>query len=264
MRRLAALLVPLAVSLAAGDAAAAPPWVDRPDTNPAGVFSFDVGLGISHHPDPDLSGVGINFDMAIGIIDRLEIGVRTGLRPGDLGERAAHGDEYARLFDRQTFATGADVFANPEVRVRGALVRQRVVELALEGRVVLPLEGQTSAGFLFGMPLAFHLGDRVRLDSGVYVPIIFSNNPDEYFAVSVPFDVWIQITRQLWLGPMTGVKFQQFGDRPTRTETDISLGFGLGYQITSAVDFKTMLLFPELNHDSRVFGIGAGVEIRIE
>jgi hypothetical protein len=264
MRRLAVVAASLGLSLFAADAAAAPPWVDRPDTNPAGVFSFDVGLGISHHPDPDLSGVGINFDMAVGIIDRLELGVRTGLRPGDPGERAAHGDEYARLFDRQTFATGADVFANPEVRVRGALVRHRIVELALEGRVVLPLEGGTNAGMLFGMPLAFHLGERVRLDTGVYVPVVFTNDPDEYFAVSIPFDFWIQITRQLWLGPMTGVKFQQPGNRPTNSVTDVSLGFGLGYQITSAVDFKTMLLFPTLNHESRIFGVGAGVEIRIE
>ena len=47
--------------------------------------------------------------------------------------------------------------------------------------------------------------------------------------------------------------------QPPRQSPYVSLGFGLGYQITHYLDFKTMFLFPELNQDSRIFGLGAGV-----
>jgi hypothetical protein len=42
------------------------------------------------------------------------------------------------------------------------------------------------------------------------------------------------------------------------------MGFGLGYSITHYLDFKTMFLFPAINEDSRFYGVGAGVQIRIE
>jgi hypothetical protein len=195
----------------------------------------------------------------VGLASRVELGVRTGLRFGDAADRATQGDSYGRLFDRQTFATGADVLANPEVRVLGALVREEVVELGLEGRVVLPFEPGTAAGVLFGVPLAFHLGSRVRLDVGAYVPIVFFR--PAITDIALPIDVWIQATRRLWLGPMGGLRIARLGDA---SEGRFSLGFGLGYQITHAVDFKTMLLFPEVNIESRNFGAGAGVQIRIE
>ena len=61
---------------------------------------------------------------------------------------------------------------------------------------------------------------------------------------------------------MTGVVLQQPGD--VRSQGYVSLGFGFGYQITHYLDFKAMVLFPTLSSDSRFFGFGAGVEIRIE
>jgi hypothetical protein len=234
-------------------------------TLPGSDWAFDFGLGVSHvqpapPPYPDLSGVGMNAEMAVGLTSRVELGVRTGLRFGDAAARSTQGDSYGRLFDRQTFATGADPVANPEVRVLGAIVREPIVELGLEGRVVLPFEQGSSAGVLFGLPLAFHLGDRVRLDVGLYVPIVFSR-PNAVTDLAVPVDVWIQATRRLWLGPMTGVRVVHIGDAG---EGRVSLGFGLGYQITHAVDFKAMLLFPGINIESRTFGAGAGFQIRIE
>jgi hypothetical protein len=207
--------------------------------------------------------VGINAEMAVGLTNRVELGVRTGARFGDGFERGLNGDAYGRLFDRQTFDEGTDALANPEVRVRGALVRDSIVELALEGRAMLPIADGTGAGFLFGVPLSFHLGDRVRLDTGAYVPVVFRHdNQDTVANLDVPVDVWIQATPKFWLGPMTGVAFERVGNG--NGTTDVSLGFGLGYQITHYLDFKAMLLFPTVNNDSRVFGVGAGVQIRIE
>jgi hypothetical protein len=265
-----ALLATVCIVAFGRDARAAPPWVERNLTLPGGDWAFDFGLGVAHAPGPDVTGVGVNAEMAVGLIDRLELGVRTGLRPGNPDERSVEADTYGRLFDRQYFDGDDGVVANPEVRIRGALVREEVFELALEGRLIVPVEGN-DAGAMFGVPLMFHLGRRVRLDMGAYVPIVFGNgNPPQgpvrptTVGVNLPLDVWIQVTPRLWLGPMTGITFSDIGRPPARA--DLSLGFGLGYQITSFLDFKTMLLFPAITnpHPGPEFGVGAGVQIRIE
>jgi hypothetical protein len=165
------------------------------------------------------------------------------------------------LFDRQTFGTNHDDVANPEFRLRGALVDSALVELALEGRAALPIEDGSKIALQFGMPLWFHLGHSVRLDTGVYVPLAFYD--PTLVMVSAPLDVWIQCTPQLWLGPLTGVRVIHQGplDR-----TDVSLGFGLGYSLGRSADFKAMALAPGINHaeGARNFGAGAGFELRIE
>jgi hypothetical protein len=250
-----------AFQLCAREGKAAPPWVDRPLTLPSGDWAFDFGLGVGNVPAPDDTSAGANAEMAVGLTNRVELGLRTGLRFGDDLDRGINADAYGRLFDRQTFDAGGDVLANPELRVRGALVRHPVVELALEGRLVVPFADNTAAGVMFGVPMAFHLGSRVRLDLGAYVPIVFFRQ-DAVTALRVPFDVWIQATPRLWLGPMTGVAFDRVGD--PNGSTSVSLGFGLGYEITRFLDFKAMFLFPTINDESRNFGAGAGLQVRIE
>ena len=241
-------------------ASAAPPWVDRAITLPRHDWAFDVGLGIGHTGAPSATGVGLNVEGAVGLTRHLEIGLRTGFRFGDDG-RATKADEYGRLFDRQTFGTNQSGVANPEFRIRGGLVEGEVVELGLEGRAALPFENNSRIGMMAGMPLAFHLGSSVRLDTGPYVPVTFYD--PILLAVSVPLDVWIQASSRLWLGPMTGIRYYHQG---TFEHTDIALGFGLGYSITRAIDFKSMALMPGINHTegARNFGIGAGIQLRIE
>jgi hypothetical protein len=243
-----------------GRDAVAEPWVDRGLTLPRGDWAFDVGLGVGHAPDDD-TGVGMNAEMAVGLTSQIELGLRTGVRFDDGDE---HADTYGRLFDRETLgvdAEGDQVLANPEVRVRGALVGGPIFELALEGRVVIPFADGSSAGLLFGVPMAFHLGSSVRLDVGVFMPVVFVQ-PDATIGLHVPVDLWIQVTRRLWLGPMSGVEFDRLGQQ--NGTQSIPLGFGLGYSITRSIDLKTMFLFPAINDDSRDFGAGLGVQARIE
>jgi hypothetical protein len=61
---------------------------------------------------------------------------------------------------------------------------------------------------------------------------------------------------------MTGVVVGTNSGAPT----DISLGFGLGYQAASFLDLKTMVLLPDINHSPifRAVGTGIGVQLRIE
>jgi hypothetical protein len=255
----------VALASFAGVVMAAPPWVDRTLTLPRHDWAFDVGLGIAHYdeplPAPNDTGAGINLEMGVGVTRDVELGLRTGLRLDDEG-RALQADQYGRLFDRQTFGTGADTVSNPEFRVRGSVARGDVAEVALEGRVYLPFEFGTRPGFMFGVPFAFHIGEVARLDLGLYFPIVFYTRA--FYAISIPFDAWFQVTRKVWLGPMTGVRFNRFADNTT--SNDVSLGFGLGVQITRILDFKTMFLFPRIN-DARgtaLFGLGAGIQVRIE
>jgi hypothetical protein len=267
---LLALASALAVLDSAPDAHAAPPWVDRPLTLPAGDFAFDFGLGVGNVPvaPGDETAAGVNAEMSVGITSHVELGVRTGIRIGDAFDHDIEPDAYGRLFDRQTFDEGASTVANPEIRVRGEIARGSVAEVALEGRVVLPFAGGTGAGLLFGVPLALHLGNRVRLDMGFYLPVVFPPGDQAEVAVSLPLDVWIQASSRFWLGPMTGFEFTGLTGRNANARPNVltafSLGLGLGYEITRAIDFKAMFLFPELNADSRVFGFGAGLEFRIE
>jgi hypothetical protein len=266
MRRLIPLLGVCLAATAARDAAAAPPWVDRSLTLPSGDWAFDLGVGMAAPPP---ANAGLNLEMGVGITSRIELGVRTGLRFGDGFARDEHPDAYGRLFDLQTFDQGGEAVANPEVRLRGALVRGAVGEVALEGRVVLPFEPGTDVGLLFGVPIALHLGDRVRLDTGGYVGTIvgrrggptfpFVGRPGgTTFALSVPVDVWIQATSRFWLGPISDFVIDSDGNGTA------VIGLGLGYQITHAIDFKAMALFPIPDRDIENWGIGAGLQFRIE
>ena len=254
MRR---FVLPLSAALAATTlprgAAAAPPWVDRSLTLPAGDVAFDVGTGVVLPPP---TGAGVNLEMGIGLTSRIELGIRTGLRFGDDFERGEQPDAYARLFDLQTFDTGDTAVANPEVRLRGELVRGEVGELGLEGRVVLPFDPGSGVGLEFGVPVALHAGERVRFDSGAYVPVIVERRGGATARLGIPLDVWIQATPRFWIGPVSELAFDDAG-------AHFGLGLGLGYQITRAIDFKAMGLFPDLTRDG-TFGIGAGLQFRIE
>ena len=259
-----------AASLAPATARAADPWVDRADTLPRGDVAFDVGLGLAHVGGPgSVTGAGTNLELAVGILHRLEIGVRTGIGFGDDGQ-ATRADVAGRLFDRQTFDEGGAVFSNPEVRLRGAIYRGDVAEVALEGRVVVPFATGTRAGVLFGAPVALHAAGRLRVDTGVFVPIIFGggavdglgDSPAE-FGVNVPVDVWLQVSRTVWLGPESGVYYRTVGNF---NETSIPLGFGVGVSLTRSIDFKAQAIFPAINQSDggQYFTAGGAFQFRIE
>lgn len=267
------------LSFASAEALAAPPYIERGIVLPRHDWSFDVGLGIGHGetvetPGITRTGMGFNFEGAVGLTENLELGFRSGIRFGqdaqDVKNLSGFGpDEYGRLYDREgIFGTFGDTFANPEVRVRGRLVHEAAVELGLEGRAWLPFANHSYFGAAFGMPLAFRFS-RVKLDTGFWVPVVFFPDNQTAFWFDVPFNVWIQASEKFWLGPMTGIRFQH-QNRPAPfagvDHTSALLGFGMGYQIASAVDFKAQFLFPEITDDrgARNFGVGAGFEFRIE
>jgi hypothetical protein len=244
----------------AASAAADPPWVDRHVTMRGDSMAFDVGVGIAHQEGPpqNPTGAGLNLEVSGSPLDGLEFGIRSGFRFGTDGQ-VTQADAYGRLFDRPTFGTNNDVAANPELRIRGALLRGRVVEVGLEGRAFLPAEAGSQFGMMLGVPLLFRIDHAVRIDTGVFAPVVFYSPVQGAF--SVPLDIWIQATNRFWVGPMTGVVFYTVNNR-----ADAPFGLGLGYQISAVVDLKAQVLFPEVNEPqgAQNVGFGVGIQARVE
>lgn len=255
----------LAASIASsGTASAAPRWVDRPITLPRLVFAGDGGLGLAHLrlDDRDFTGAGLNLEGAIGVTDSIELGFRTGLRFGD-DAKLLGADAYGRTLFTETYGTGFDGVANPELKFRWSAYSGRVVEVGLDARLFLPIEANTRVGVMPGVPIAFHIGDILRIDTGLYLPVILTDPTST--VISVPGYFWFQVSRSVWLGPMVGLRHVDPGG-PVNSRDDFLLGFGLGYQVASSVDLKWMVFSPRLNTDRdepRVYGAGFGVQFRI-
>jgi hypothetical protein len=237
------------------------PWVYRSIVLPRGVVAVDLGLGLGHAPeDPNgsLTGYGLNLALSAGVTHELEIGVRTGFRLDDAGQ-ATQADFYGRPFDTETFGTNNDTVANPEVHLRWAVARGEAAELGLELRAYLPIENRSSFGLMFGLPISLH-ANSLRLDTGLYIPVVFSN-PTQTI-VSVPFHLWIQASRTFWLGPLFDIRV--FSGGQDRAPNEYALGFGLGTALTHLVDLRTWILFPDIsqNEAARTFGAGVALQLR--
>jgi hypothetical protein len=246
-----------------GAARAEAPWVYRSIVLPRGAVAVDVGLGLGHQPndagdDGPITGFGMNLAISGSITHELEIGLRTGFRLDDNGQ-ATQADRYGRPFETETYGTDFDRVANPELHLRWAVARGSAAELGLELRAYLPIESGSSFGLMFGLPVVLRAGS-VRLDTGLYVPVIFSN-PTET-VVSIPIHLWIQATRTLWLGPLFGLRVVSAGG----SHDQYPLGFGIGSSLTHTIDLRTWILFPDIsqNEAARTFGAGLALQVRFE
>jgi hypothetical protein len=246
---------------------AAERWVDRPMTLHRLVFAGDVGIGVGHlrtrrlifNDEYSVTGAGLNLEGALGVTEKLELGFRTGVRFGDDG-KLTQADSYGRTLWTETYGVGGSTIANPELRIRWVAYSGSVAEVGLDGRVFMPVETGTRFGMMFGVPLAFHIADFLRIDTGAYIPIVFRD--PTFNGLVIPGYFWFQTSEKLWLGPMASLRFLDAG--PGNHDASLLIGFGLGYQVANAVDLKTMILFPAATDDFvRRFGAGFGVQFRI-
>jgi hypothetical protein len=257
---LAALGAALVVGLRAPRAQAAAEWIYRPLTLPRGDIALDLGLGFGREPTMTGStdGFGMNLEIAGGITHDLELGFRTGVRFDD-GGQATQADSYGRPFETETYGTDHDRMANPELRLRWTVARGSNVLLGLGTRAFLPIEAGSRFGLMFEMPVAFRLGS-VRIDTGLYVPIIFAR-PDTQTVVSIPIHLWIQASSTFWLGPLFGLRIENPGGHDA-----YPLGFGIGSALSRQIDLRAWFLFPDIGKDqgARSFGAGVALQIRFE
>ncbi len=269
-----------ATLLTAGSARAAgttPRWVDRLLTLPGPVAgTIDLGGGFAHADEGvgprcgycSFNGTGVSVDGVLGIAGRVDIGFRVGFRGFDDGlgineGAVSHADAYARPFDPLAFypgVYGGDAFANPELRVRGRILFvKNVFELGVEGRAIFPTAGGTDFTQVVGVPMAFHIGTKVRIDLGAYSHFTFHRRVLATFEVPVAF--WFQVTDRVWLGPMTGFRYYSedaYADSPRRF--DVNLGFGVGVSLARFLDLKAQIDFPRIDDGAHYVGAGAAVE----
>jgi hypothetical protein len=246
-----------ATFVSTSDASAAAPWNYRGLTLPRHDIAVDFGMGYGHEPfGPD--GLGMNLELRAGVAHDFELGFRMGFRLDD-GGQITQADRYGRPFDTETYGTNGDRVANPEIKLRWSMARSYAAELGLELRFYLPIEAGSRFGFMFGLPIALRAGP-IRFDTGLYVPIIFYD-PTQTI-VSIPLHVWIQPTRDFWLGPLLGLRVVNQGN----SHTEYPLGFGMGWQLNRIVDLRTWFLFPDISRDAaaRWWGIGVALEVRFE
>jgi hypothetical protein len=246
-----------ALAFPTSPADAAERYIDRPMTLHGGVLALDPGIGIGHLPRT--TGPGLNLEAAYGITDRLEVGLRTGLRLGDDG-KATDADTFGRVLGTETWNVAHDTVANPEARIRWVAYSGSVAEVGIDGRIMLPVEDKSRFGVMFGVPLAFHISDFLRIDTGAYLPIAFYDKTT--VALSIPGYFWFQTSDKLWLGPMAALRFYNHGFLDDGAH--LLLGFGMGYQVHPAIDLKWQILFPAADntfgHD---YGLGFGAQFRI-
>jgi len=252
------------VSTWASIAHADAPWVYRSIVLPRGEVAVDLGFGLGHQPagpagNDSVTGFGLNLALSAGITHELEFGVRTGFRLDNAGE-VTKADSYGRPFDTETYGTDFDTVANPEIHLRWAVARGSTAELGLEWRAYLPIENGSSFGMMFGLPITLRAGS-LRLDTGLYVPILFTNPTQT--VVSVPLHLWIQATSTFWLGPLFGLRIVHDGNA---SHDEYPVGFGLGSALNHAIDLRAWLLFPNLSGDraARTFGAGVALQIRLD
>jgi hypothetical protein len=227
-------------------------FVDRSLTLPGTSFELGLGLGLGHRDVAEFTGLGINLEIAYGLTSALELRFRAGLRLAENG-RATAADRFGRPVETETYNLGVSSVANPQLGLRFLAARLPVVELGLDAHAILPVSG--SFGLLLGVPVALRLGPRLRVDSGLYVPIRFAE-PDTIVDISVPLHVWLKVNPSTFLGLLAGVIFNDGGSR------SIPLGFGAGYSLTYDAEVRFWLLFPDIRDEGlNNFGFGAGLYV---
>lgn len=275
MRKLLALaLASSGIALAPG-AAAAEPWVDQPLTLPPLHFSADAGIGFAQAEtfgvDPtnptgplisegNKVGWGSNLEAHVGLPFIGELGMRVGYRFDDAGIQGG-ADHFARLFDPIVNEPGGDSFTNPEIDLRGTLLPLDVFELGLETRVIVPTANGSDFALTPGVPMRVHLPGFLRVDTGVWLPLLFNGNPA--YALDIPAQAYFQVD-DAFFGPFTGIRFNHPGGGIDST-TDVPLGVGGGYTLGGIVDLKVQVRTERINDPNwaKLIGGGAGVGLRL-
>jgi hypothetical protein len=118
----------------------------------------------------------------------------------------------------------------------------------------VPIEGQI--GTTVGFPMQFHLTNSVRFDTGPFLHVWFHegdpNNPNDDDDLgtdfSAPFELPINVSRQLFLGPEAGIVTHNRWE-----DVAVPVGFFVGYTMTSGGGTLGDLSFRIRDHNARDF-----------
>jgi hypothetical protein len=237
-RRAPAAALAVVILCAGRSAAAEGPWSDDDAVLAARRVRVSAGWGVAFFrfavsSDQTLwfYGTGLDLEEAAGIGHGMEIGARFGARL-DPYARGLRADEVARGPDTETFGTGIDTWANPELRLRWRAIRWRWGEAGVEDRVVLPIRPSPSLTEVLGGWVRIHVAHRLRLEAalnGVIEVQWLAGGRVVAPAVGAPVQLWANLTRGLFVGLLATVHHAgrtPYADSTTRVE----LGAGVGHR----------------------------------
>jgi hypothetical protein len=210
------------------------------------------------------AGTGINADAALGVGHGLELGARLGARLDDYG-RGLRADEVARGFETETFGTGVNRFANPELRLRWRAARRRWLEAGLDERLVLPTGPDPNVSEVFGAWISAHAPGVARADVGVDGALTwqrFDTGTRVIPALGVPIRLWLNVTRGLFVG---GVATSRY-DAPTpytSSHLRTTLGAVGGYRFGLCDLMLGAYLIDVVNDGVDRSGLGLSLSCRI-
>jgi hypothetical protein len=279
-------LVAAVIALAPGaraddDSSSKGKFTDAPLTLKPLHFAADVGIGFGTYQDGAGNGHvgwGSNFEAAIGLPFLGEFGARIAERFGTDGDFVGTGpgaagfptgaDHFARLFDPVVGEPGFKDFANPEFHLRGSMVDEDIFQLGLETRLTVPTSNDSYWAFTPGLPMRIHMPGVMRIDVGIWLPVVFVNNPppganSTIYVLDIPVQAFFQIG-DAFVGPESGLRVVNVGSTPT--STDVPLGVGGGYTFGGIFDVKAQLRSERINSGSwasQSFGGGIGVGLRV-
>jgi hypothetical protein len=184
------------------------PYAARPLTLPDGTMSLDAGpkwpfppyrqglVTVTHVNDVDTFW-HINFGLTFGIVRNFEFGLLLPLQ----------------------FAPDIDL-ANPVPHLLWRFLDDRSFEAGLAASAVLPVEGDFVTHI--GVPFRAH-ATILRFDFGPFLRI----DPGDQVDFIAPFELAIQPTSQVFLGPEVSLVFPAFD------AIDVPVGFFAGYTVRS-------------------------------
>jgi hypothetical protein len=270
-------LVAAVIALAPGaraddDSSSKGKFTDAPLTLKPLHFAADAGIAFGTYQDGAGNGHvgwGSNFEAAIGLPFLGEFGARLAQRFGNdgilVGSNAigpSGADHFARLFDPVVSEPGTADFANPEFHLRGSMVDEDVFQLGLETRLTVPTSNNSYWAFTPGLPMRIHMPGFMRIDVGLWLPVVFTPNNYVYI-LDIPAQAFFQIG-DAFVGPESGVRINNIGSSPTTV--DVPVGVGGGYTFGGIFDVKAQLRTERINSSgwaTQAFGGGIGVGLRV-
>lgn len=209
-------------------------YVERQLTMPQGMVrgTFDMTVG-KFEP---LTGIAFDFGAALSPVDHLEVGFsryRMGSFPspelfGAFGGRGlipliAEGTDWVPVSRTKSSAFG-DVVAY----ARGELPIEDVVNVAFDLGFLIPTV--SNFAMLFGLPIRFHGGKVVAIDTGVEILLGDIGEAEKTVTVSVPVNFVFNVTDEGFLMVQTGMSALDVGNDPLKS---FPIGFGLGYTVAT-------------------------------
>jgi hypothetical protein len=198
--------------------------VDRPLTMPQSVVRGDLSLYFQH---PSTWGGALSA--GFGVLDDFEIDAT--ILP-------------------MTFAPAVQ-YGDPSISGTYRFFNQPAVEIGAFLGVTVLTHNDNFRGYVTltpGIPVLVRLGQSLRVDTGLFVPITFGGQSSVLLGAIVPIRAAFQITDPLYIGANTGIGIGDFSHAGDTIYAPLGIfgGYAISFGCSALVDLSAHLGFPDL------------------